>query len=146
MAQDDDFSLDGFLPYLLSQAAEAVGRQFAATYRDRYGMLNTEWRVLAHLGQQDGLTAKQIGTLAQVHKTKVSRAVAALEAKRFVARTTTDRDRRSASLTLTRAGRAAYWDLTGIARAHDRRLEKTLGPDAYAGLVSQLRQLSGHGA
>ena len=146
MAQDDDFSLDGFLPYLLSQAAAAVGRQFAATYRDRYGMLNTEWRVLAHLGQQDGLTAKQIGTLAQVHKTKVSRAVAALEAKRFVARTTTDRDRRSASLTLTRAGRAAYWDLTGIARAHDRRLEKTLGPDAYAGLVSQLRQLSGHGA
>ena len=145
MAQDDDFSLDGFLPYLLSQAAEAVGRQFAATYRDRYGMLNTEWRVLAHLGQQDGLTAKQIGTLAQVHKTKVSRAVAALEAKRFVARTTTDRDRRSASLTLTRAGRAAYWDLTGIARAHDRRLEKTLGPDAYASLVSQLRQLSGHG-
>jgi DNA-binding MarR family transcriptional regulator len=80
-----NFSLPEFLPYLLNQAAEAVGKDFQSYYRDKYGMLRTEWRVLFHLGCYGDMTAKRICELASVHKTKVSRAVSALEAKRYVA-------------------------------------------------------------
>ena len=117
-----EFDLKEFLPYLLNQAAEASSREFQAQYKARYGMLRTEWRVLFHLGRHGEMTAREICEQASIHKTKVSRAVAALQAKRFLARRTDARDRRSERLALTRAGDAAFRDLTGAAAAYDRAL------------------------
>lgn len=143
MPDETMFALSDFLPYLLNQAAEAVGQDFSTTYKDRYGMLRTEWRVLAHLGQFGPLTATQIGQRAQVHKTRISRAVAALQAKRFVTRQEVEADRRSAVLNLTRAGRAAYDDLARIALAHNRKLIEALGGEAAGALTASLRKLAG---
>ena len=52
-----DFQLDDFLPYLLTNAAEATGRAFSAHYRDAYGMSRAQWRIMAHLGRGTPLTA-----------------------------------------------------------------------------------------
>jgi DNA-binding MarR family transcriptional regulator len=49
-------------------------------------MLRTEWRVLFHLGRYGAMSAREISRRAGIHKTKVSRAVAALERKRFLER------------------------------------------------------------
>ena len=38
--------LSNFLPYLLNQAADAQGVTFIPSYKERYGMLQTEWRIL----------------------------------------------------------------------------------------------------
>ena len=51
----DIFELSAFTPYLLNQAAEAQSDVFSRNYRDLYGMLRTEWRVLFHLGRHDCL-------------------------------------------------------------------------------------------
>ena len=141
MTDPAPFQLQDFLPYLLNHAAEEVGQGFGRIYKDRYGMLRTEWRVLAHLGQFGPMDATQIGTMARVHKTKISRAVAALQAKRFVTRDTVDEDRRRARLCLTRAGQAAYADLAAIALDHDRALAARLTPDEHAVLLRCLRKL-----
>ena len=50
MENSDTFDLQLFLPYLLNQAAEESSLSFQRVYKDRYGMLRTEWRVLFHLG------------------------------------------------------------------------------------------------
>ncbi|TNE65810.1 MAG: MarR family transcriptional regulator, partial [Rhodobacteraceae bacterium] len=47
----EDFELSVFTPYLLNQAAEQQSRVFSNTYKNLYGMLQTEWRVLFHLGR-----------------------------------------------------------------------------------------------
>ena len=60
MTKKDDFDLQNFLPYLLNQAAEESSLAFQNIYKDRYGMLRTEWRVLFHLGIYGRLTAKEI--------------------------------------------------------------------------------------
>ena len=73
-----EFDLKDFLPYLLNQAAEEASLGFQVLYKERYGMLRTEWRVLFHLGRYGDMTAKEICDRARTHKTKVSRAVAAL--------------------------------------------------------------------
>ena len=52
--------LSHFLPYLLNQAAEVVSQDFQPNYKNRYGMLRTEWRVLFHLGRLGEMTATQI--------------------------------------------------------------------------------------
>ena len=134
MEKHTNFDLKGFLPYLLNQAAEMSSLEFQTYYKDRYGMLRTEWRVLFHLGRYGAITAKEICTRARVHKTKVSRAVGALEAKRFLTRETLDTDRRQEKLALTRAGQAAFVDLFAAAQTFDAKLMRQFSPDDAATL------------
>jgi DNA-binding MarR family transcriptional regulator len=143
MPENDDFALQDFLPYLLNQAAEAASLSCQRVYRDRYGMLRTEWRVLFHLGLYGRLTATDIGLRSRMHKTKISRAVSALEAKRFLTRARDDADRRHEYLTLTVAGEAAYRDLSAIAQAHDAALVAGLTADQAKGLRAALKRLAG---
>ena len=142
---DDDFDLDLFLPYLLNQAAEAAGRDFQAVYKARYGIGRSEWRVLFHLGQGGPLTAKEIASRAMMHKTKISRAVAALAARRFLTRERSETDRRCEHLHLTGAGKAAYRDLRREAARYDARLVSRFAPEESAQLRTMLTQLSGAG-
>lgn len=118
----EDFDLSRFLPYVLNQAAEASSAGFQTYYRQRYGMLRTEWRVLFHLGRYGGMTAKEICARASMHKTKISRAVLALETKRYLLRTPQEQDRRHETLSLTRQGQAVYADLVQAAEAYDASL------------------------
>lgn len=129
MAEDDGFELSGFTPYLLNQAAEAQSVAFAAIYRNRYGMLRTEWRVLFHLGRYGPMTAKDISTRALVHKTKISRAVRALEQRRFLKRVERPGDGRSEYLVLRPPGEEAFRDLCHAAREHEAQLERRLGQE-----------------
>ncbi len=143
MAKKDDFDLEDFLPYLLNQAAEESSMAFQRVYKGRYGMLRNEWRVLFHLGNYGQMTAKEIGTRARMHKTKISRAVSKLEKRRFLTRTKDDEDRRVEHLNLTATGQAAYRDLHSVAKTYDQKLS-ALFPVAEAKMLrNMLRRLSG---
>lgn len=122
MENIDNFDLKDFMPYLLNQAADVSSRGFEPTYKAKYGMLRTEWRVIFHLGRYGQLTAKTICERAQIHKTKVSRAVHALEAKRFLTRTSLESDRRHETLKLTPAGERVFRDLFQQAKQFDTDL------------------------
>jgi DNA-binding MarR family transcriptional regulator len=138
----DDFELEEFLPYALNRAAEAASRGFQSVYKARYGMLRTEWRVLAHLGRYGEMTARDICLRADLHKTKVSRAVKALEGRRFLTRRTAEADRRQEVLGLTAAGEAAYRHLVEEARRYEAMLAARMSPDDLSGLRRGLRALS----
>lgn len=140
--QADRFDLSEFLPYLLNQAAETTSVEFQRFYRERYGMLRTEWRVLFHLGRYGDQTAGDICARSRLHKTKVSRAVAKLEARRFLTRTESQTDRRREILSLTAAGRAAHDDLTAIAYRYDQDLAKLFSTEEQAVLRKCLVKLA----
>ena len=140
--ETDTFELAEFLPYLLNQAAEASSLEFQKIYKGRYGMLRTEWRVLFHLGMHGRMTAKEIGTRAKMHKTKISRAVAKLEDRRYLVRERNPADRRFETLELTQAGRAAYRDLCAEARAYDQALASRFSADEAALLRKMLKKLA----
>ncbi len=122
MTRDTSFHLPHFLPYLLNQAAEAASQDFQTYYRERYGMLRTEWRVLFHLGCYGDLSAREICQKASIHKTKVSRAVAALEKKRYLNRLEMPHDRRVETLGLTPQGARVFRDLSATAERFERDL------------------------
>ena len=122
MPHNNDFDLQDFLPYLMNQAAEALSLDFQRHYKGKYGMLRTEWRVLFHLGRYGEMTAKDICDRARLHKTKVSRAVAALDAKRYLRRREVEHDRRHAALSLTPLGDRVFADLSAIAQEFDARV------------------------
>jgi DNA-binding MarR family transcriptional regulator len=119
--------LEDFIPYRLNKAAEAVSQKFASLYRDRYGLTRPEWRTLATLGQFGTLTATAIGAHSSMHKTKVSRAVFALEQRRWLQRKRDDIDRRIENLELTTAGRKVYVQLAEVAHGFEAELLADLG-------------------
>ena len=94
--------------------------------------------VLAQLARA---TATQIGAQANMHKTKVSRAVFALEARKWLARSTDETDRRVEWLHLTRSGRAQFAKLSQSARLFESELVAELGDKATRQLLSALTRI-----
>jgi len=138
---DDVLELERFLPYRLNRLAEAVSRDFARTYRERLGLTRPEWRLLATLGQFGTMTATEVGAHSAMHKTKVSRAVAALEKRGWLARATDTDDRRIERLTLTSRGAATYRDMVPVAKAFEARIDAMLGKQERAALARGLAAL-----
>ncbi|MEM9583297.1 MAG: MarR family winged helix-turn-helix transcriptional regulator [Pseudomonadota bacterium] len=117
-----DYNLEDFTPYLLNMASETTSLAFQQYYKDGYGMLRTEWRVLFHLGRYGPQHAKDVCRRARIHKTKVSRAVSALEQKRYLRRSEEERDRRHELLKLTPSGTSVFKDLRSAAQRFDTEL------------------------
>src|SRR4051812_17850220 len=137
--------LEQFLPYRLNVVASFASQALSRIYSERYGIAIPEWRLLVTLGQYGTMTAKQIGTISHMHKTKVSRAVAQLEKRDLLIRRTNRADLREAFLSLTPAGRAIYEDLTPSALEFARRLIEVVDPgdrDAFNRALTKLGERS----
>ncbi|WP_420410939.1 MarR family winged helix-turn-helix transcriptional regulator [Roseibium sp.] len=124
--------LNRFLPYRLNNLAEAVSRSFSKIYADEFGIGIPEWRVVATLGEHAAMTARDIGQATSMHKTKVSRAVAALEKKGFLDRGPGLHDQREQLLQLSTEGRAMYEALIPKALAYSDGLESALTEEQRA--------------
>ncbi|WP_293799335.1 MarR family winged helix-turn-helix transcriptional regulator [uncultured Bosea sp.] len=123
-------ALEHFLPYRLNRLSSAVSQQFRAVYGPHHDLTVPEWRVLATLAQFGTMTAKAIGKHSSMHKTKVSRAVRALEERRWLTRCESEHDRREESLSLTAPGLQAYGEIVPRALAFEAGILAALGPHA----------------
>jgi DNA-binding MarR family transcriptional regulator len=132
--------LEHFLPYRLNRIAAAVSQDFRSVYGPHHDLTIPEWRVLATLGQFEAMSAKEIGRHSAMHKTKVSRAVRALEERRWLKRRESEEDHREEILNLTPLGQKAYREIVPKALAFERRILDELGPDAKQ-LLNALERL-----
>jgi DNA-binding MarR family transcriptional regulator len=132
--------LEQFLPYRLNRIAAAVSQDFRSVYGPHHDLTIPEWRVLATLGQFEAMSAKDIGRHSTMHKTKVSRAVRALEERRWLRRRESEEDRREEILTLTALGEKVYRDIVPKAVAFERRILDELGSEAMP-LLGALERL-----
>ena len=134
-----NFDLQDFLPYLLNQAAEATSRGFQDTYRARYGLTRTQWRVMANLGRFGAMTARDICRVSHIEKTKVSRAVAGLEGEGLLVRAPSPEDRRAENLSLNDKGREVFGEIGQRAMEFDADLRARLGPEIATRIDAILR-------
>ena len=126
------FALADFFPYRLAVLAEHVSQAVAQLYGDRFQITRAEWRVLAALGANNGMAAKDIGAYSTLDKMQVSRAVARLEEAGLITRATDDADRRAKILTLTGSGRALFQKIVPLAQAREDYLLEDLDPKERA--------------
>ena len=117
--------LEEFLPHRLNVLSSLVSQALTRVY-GRYGIGIPEWRVLVTLGENGVLTGKVVGAQTHMHKTKVSRAVAQLEERKFLTRRANRADLRESFLSLTPAGRAVYEELAPSALAFMDRLAEVV--------------------
>ncbi|HHL21816.1 MAG TPA: MarR family transcriptional regulator [Aliiroseovarius sp.] len=135
------FDLDNFLPYQLAVLSQRVSEGFARHYRERFGINVAEWRVVAHLSQEDAVSVREICRRVNMDKPKVSRAASRLEAAGFVRKEENPADRRLVKLSLTGAGRAMVDELAPIAQSYEEELAALMGEDDFSrfrGLVGRL--------
>ena len=139
----DTFELDSFLPYRLSLLSNTVSQGISASYRKRFDLSVTEWRVIAILGRYPGLTASEVMERGAMDKVAVSRAVAGLLERGLLERRAQEDDRRRRPLQLTTGkGRPLYEEVVPKALDYERRLLATLGQaerTALFGLVDKLQ-------
>src|ERR1700761_3623517 len=107
--------LGNFMPFRLNRLAAEVSEHLAEIYRERFGLDIPEWRVIATVGPRRGCTAQYIAASTRMHKTRVSRAVAALARRGCITRAVSPDDAREVHLELTPAGRRIYAALVPLA-------------------------------
>ncbi|ATQ42243.1 MarR family winged helix-turn-helix transcriptional regulator [Caulobacter mirabilis] len=133
---DVALELDEYLPFRLSVASNGVSRLIARAYEDRFGLTIPQWRLLAVLAE-GGLTPQAIVVRTVMDKVTVSRAAQVLTSRRLIARTASESDGRSHTLTLTETGRRLHAEIAPLALAYEAALLAGLAP----GEVAQLKRL-----
>lgn len=131
--------LDDFLPYQLSIASNALSQVIARTYESLFGLRIPEWRLIAVLAEEKGLTQQALVARTEMDKMTVSRAAQALVARGLVTRVTHGQDKRSHALALSDDGQRLYAEVAPKALEMERRLLAQL----TAAEVSQLKAMLG---
>ena len=122
-----ELRLSEFVPFRLNRLATAVSEYLSVIYRERFDLEIPEWRVLVTIGRHVGCTAQQIAHSTRMHKTRVSRAVAALRRRALLESAPGTLDARELHLRLTPSGRRIYASLVPLALARESELLACLG-------------------
>jgi len=138
---DAALRLGSFLPYRLSVLSNTVSSAIARVYAEEFGLTVWQWRVMAILGESDGLTAQEVTARTAMDKMAVSRAVSGLIEAGRLRRRASASDGRAAHLHLTAKGRRDYAEIAPRALAYERRLLAGLSADERAVLTSLLDKL-----
>lgn len=136
-----ELQLKYFVPFRLNRLATAVSEYLSEIYRDRFGLEVPEWRVLVTVGRRRDCTAQHIVTSTRMHKTRVSRAVAALTGRKLIERAVSASDGREMPLYLTKAGQQLYDELAPLALERERLLLSCLDEKQRRGLIEGLSVL-----
>jgi DNA-binding MarR family transcriptional regulator len=121
-SEKERLRLEAFIPYRLSVLSNTVSTAIAGAYAAQFKLSIPEWRVIAVLGLESGLSAAQVAERTAMDKVAVSRAVTSLLRSRRVVRAFADADRRRSVLKLSRTGEAVYWRVVPFARRYERQL------------------------
>ena len=142
--------LTEFLPYLLSITSNAVSDRIADEYRAHFGLKIPEWRVMAVLGDQGGVTQRALVAATRMDKVAVNRACKVLEDRGLIARKPNSADGRSHHLELTAPGREVHGAIMPIALAMEGRMFSALSADErglFKNLLERIRaeaETTGH--
>jgi DNA-binding MarR family transcriptional regulator len=133
--------LDEFLPYRLSVLSNVVSQALSAAYSGRFGLSIPEWRVLAVLALQPGLSAAEVAERTAMDKVAVSRAVGALLRAGRLQRKFSKDDRRRSVLQLSARGEADYARVVPVALEYQQALLAPLDASDRAALQRVMRVL-----
>jgi len=134
-------TLQHYLPYRLSVAANAVSRLIALAYEEKFGLTIPQWRLIAVLAEEGPLTQQELCGRTIMDKVTVTRAGQALLRRRLIKRIPNSTDGRSHRLVLTKTGEALYEEVVPLALEYEVKLLVGLAPHEVAKLEQQLRQL-----
>lgn len=115
-------TLERYLPYRLSILSNKVSSLVAQTYKDKFAISVTEWRIMAVLGEHPGISADEISAKTQIEKSILSRAIARLLKRKFIEREVSEEDKRRSIINLSETGLSVYKEVVPLSYQHEKEL------------------------
>jgi len=135
-----DHGLEDLLGVRIVQLAEIVSRSASLAYETRFGVKNTELRILLRLGQEQQLSVNTLSRRTRVDKGWISRSLDSMEKRGLIARTPHASDSRVFLVSLTECGAKLLEALTPVARERDRKMLAGLDEGEVARILDALRE------
>jgi DNA-binding MarR family transcriptional regulator len=135
------FRLEDFLPFRLNVLAQEVSERLSEIYTKRFSLDIPQWRILANLASRGEMTAQEVAFVTFTHKSTISRAVAELEARKLIERTTSAKDKRAFALHLTEKGQNLFEQLLPLVLAFEQGVLKKMTMSEQKMLIEGLSAL-----
>ncbi|ABQ70211.1 MULTISPECIES: MarR family winged helix-turn-helix transcriptional regulator [Sphingomonadales] len=133
--------LDRFIPYRLSVTSNVVSDVISTAYEALFGLSIPEWRIVAVVAEQDGITQQGVCIATRMDKVTVSRATIALVDRGLITRAPNRADRRSRLLALSEAGRRLYADVAPKAIEFEERIFSIFPAEELDRFMAMLRAI-----
>ena len=114
--------LERFLPYRISTLSNRISGIIAETYKDKFALSVTEWRIMAVLGEYPGASADEVSVKTQIEKSIISRSLQKLLKRNLVIREVDEADRRRQNLRLSKTGQEVYAQIVPVSYDYERAL------------------------
>jgi DNA-binding MarR family transcriptional regulator len=137
-------NLERYLPYRLSILSNKVSTLVAQTYKDKFAISITEWRIMAVLGEYPGASADEISSKTQIEKSLISRAISQLLKRKLIERQVSKEDKRRSHICLSKTGYEVYADIVPLSYDYEQKLLACLQPEEQAQLSDIIDRLYQH--
>ena len=138
---DKKFELENYLPYQLVKLAKKVADAGNTEFAAPFNVSLAEWRILATIGQAGTISSRGLPDRTFMDKSKVSRALIKLEAKKLIAREPNNEDNRSVLLKFTPGGIELYNMLIKLAQNWEADLLSIFDEQERATFIESLAKL-----
>ena len=122
VAEEVALAMDGFVTVRIVQLAEIIARGASQVFETRFGVKNTELRILVQLGGKQGLAVNELARRTRIDKGWISRSLRGLERRGLIERTSHPTDSRASLVSLTARGDELVRGFAPVAQARNQRL------------------------
>lgn len=129
------------LMYRLNRLLAVAGSLVVRLCEGGYGITRREWGLLMMLAQHPGMPPAELAQRLGLDRSRTSRAITSLLAKKLLTRDVMPGDRRQAQLSLTVAGQTLHDELFPQIKALNQDLLAGLRAEAVAGLDQALADM-----
>ena len=136
--------LERYLPYRLSILSNQISTLVAESYKDRFALSITEWRIMAVLGEYPGVSADEISLKTQIEKSLISRAISKLLKRNLIQRQISKEDKRRSQIELSPIGYDVYSQIVPLSLEYEQQLLSCLSQQEQEELSSLIDRLYVH--
>ncbi|MBU2970534.1 MarR family winged helix-turn-helix transcriptional regulator [Pseudoalteromonas sp. C2R02] len=141
MTAEKTIKLESFLPYRIANLSNNISEAFSAVYSLEYGISIAQWRILVNLFENDFVTAKNLGNLASMDKSTVSRAIQIMLNRGYLEKRVNKDDKRAYFVALTEEGKELYYEIAPKALTWESHLKSGISDEEYECFMSVLAKL-----
>jgi DNA-binding MarR family transcriptional regulator len=130
--------LDNYVPAYLTYLAGKISNSASATYRPKFGVGITDWRIMALLATEPWITAGRVCDVIGLDKAAVSRSVREMKKIGIVE---ADEDQYRQLIALTRKGLALHDRIVKLSLAREQQLLKSFSAAERKLLINFLSRM-----
>lgn len=136
--------LDNFVPAYLTYLVGKISSSASATYRPKFGVGITDWRIMALLATEPWISAGRVCDVIGLDKAAVSRSVREMKKIGIVDVHSADDDRHRQSIALTRKGLSLHDRIVKLSLEREQQLLKNFSPAERKMLIHFLSRMHEH--